>query len=85
MEVGQRDGQAEVRVVPDMAARRRASRRVWSCLESVDGGSGGMSTRKGCCVRAVANGSAGRKAADEKLPEKSAGARLSPPEAGPRN
>jgi len=49
-EVGQRIGQTEVRVVPDTAACRRASRRVWSCLESMDGGSGGMSTWKWCCV-----------------------------------
>jgi len=49
-EVEQRIGQTEVRVVPDTAACRRANWRVWSCLESVDGGSGGMSTWRWCCV-----------------------------------
>ena len=84
MDVGQRIGQAEVRVDPDMAARRRASRRVLSCLESVDGESGGMSTWRWSCVREDANKSAGRVAADEKRPKKSAGVRWSPPEGGAR-
>ena len=69
-EVEQRIGQTEVRVVPDTAVCRRANGRVRSRLESVDGGSGGMSTRR---------------AADGKRPEKSAGVRLSPLEAGPRD
>ena len=58
---------------------------VWSRLESMDGGSGGMSTRRWCCVRWAAIVSAGRRAADVRRPEKSAGVRLSSPAAGPKN